>query len=343
MPKPRWSVCRGTPPTCSSRSTTSTRPAPPWRSATAAASPAGPPPTTSTSTSTSLVAGGAPRGRLNEEPPCSSVVALARRGCWRGARGGPRRGSGAEQPADGTAAHLGEHGRHRGGAVEALAAAEQGAGAAAQPVQVARGDGAGERVEQLAAGDALAVADDAAVVGVGGDRLGRAVGPRERLAEVRQADPLDPLDRDQWQAGTAQLADEVLGDGEGGGQAGGADAAGAGVALRGVHLELVVAVLGGGAQARVDGGDLLGEQRREDALAVGEQAGQAAGAGGGVALVVEVLGGRAEQHVAEYGRRDQHALAGRGRHRKKHVAQERAGQLVEHDQLATPRGDGETV
>ena len=59
-----------------------------------------------------------------------------------------------------------------GAAVEALAAAVHHPGAAPQPVEIGRRDGGVERVADLAGGDPLAEADDAAVGGVGGDPLG---------------------------------------------------------------------------------------------------------------------------------------------------------------------------
>ena len=66
----------------------------------------------------------------------------------------------------------------RAHAVEALAASQVSARASAQAVEVRRRDRAGERVAKLAARNALAEADDASVLGVGGDQVRALVGPR---------------------------------------------------------------------------------------------------------------------------------------------------------------------
>ncbi len=65
-------------------------------------------------------------------------------------------------------------------AVEALAAAVHHPGAAPQAVEIGRRDGGLERVADLAGGDPLAEADDAAVLGVGGDALGVLIGAHDR-------------------------------------------------------------------------------------------------------------------------------------------------------------------
>ena len=75
---------------------------------------------------------------------------------------------------------------------------------------------------------------------------------------------------------------------------------------------------------------------------VAEQ-GQPVGRGAGGVLVVEVLGGGAEHDVAVDGRRHQDALAERRGHRQQDVADQVAGELVEDDELAAARGDGELV
>src|SRR3954454_21732397 len=81
-----------------------------------------------------------------------------------------------------------------GAAEEALAAAHQGAGAAAKPIGVNRGDRSAQCVTDLAVSDALAEADDSAVVGVARDPLRLLVGTRPELADVRhpQAARLGP-------------------------------------------------------------------------------------------------------------------------------------------------------
>src|SRR4051794_41576667 len=76
-----------------------------------------------------------------------------------------------------------EHRRELRRAEEALAPAHERAGAAAQAVEIGGPDRAAHRVGDLAAGHALAEADDLAVIGA----LGPPVGARERLAEVRHA------------------------------------------------------------------------------------------------------------------------------------------------------------
>ena len=54
-------------------------------------------------------------------------------------------------------------------------------------------------------------------------------------------------------------------------------------------------------------------------------------------------GGRAEHHVAEHRRRHEHALGRAGRDRQQDVVDERPAELVEDDQLAAARCDGEPV
>src|SRR5688572_22870170 len=71
-----------------------------------------------------------------------------------------------------------EHRLHAGGAIEALAAAEHGAGAALQARQGARGQRRGERVPDFAHADALAMTQH---LGIGGIRCGaRCILPRAR-------------------------------------------------------------------------------------------------------------------------------------------------------------------
>ena len=53
--------------------------------------------------------------------------------------------------------------------------------------------------------------------------------------------------------------------------------------------------------------------------------------------------GRAEHDVAVDGGADQHPLAARGRHRQHDARHQRAGELVEDEQLAAARRDGEAV
>ena len=62
-----------------------------------------------------------------------------------------------------------------------------------------------------------------------------------------------------------------------------------------------------------------------------------------VVAIVDVLGRGPEQHVAVDGRRHQHTLRPLGGHRQQDRRQQRAGQLVEDDQLAPARRDGELV
>ncbi len=107
--------------------------------------------------------------------------------------------------------------------------------------------------------------------------------------------------------------------------------------------DAVVVVLGGGAQARVDGGDLLLQQRGEDTAALCAQAAQSLGGGTGGALVVQVLCGGAQQDVAVDGGGDQDALAEGGGDGQQDVADEGAGEPVVDDELAPARGDGEVV
>ena len=216
--------------------------------------------------------------------------------------------------------------------------------AAAQAVEVHRRQRSVQRVPDLAARDALAEADDPPVVAVGVDQLAALVGPLGALADVRHRElrrrsgpGLEP------QPGRAELLAHVLRDRHRGGQARGANAAHAGVALGRVHAELVVHVLGGGAQAGVHRGHLVLEQPGHDPRALGAQVREPLGRGLGVVLSPHVLGGRAEHHVAEHGGRNQHALRDLGGHREDDVLHERARELVEDDQLAAPRRDREAL
>lgn len=132
-------------------------------------------------------------------------------------------------------------------------------------------------------------------------------------------------------------------DGERGGQAGGADAAHRDVGLFRVDVDAVVVVLGGGAQSGVDGGDLLVEQCGQDAAALLAQLGQALGGGLRGLSVVEVLGGGSEEDVAVHGGCHQDALAEGCRDGQEDVPDQAPGELVEDDELAATRGDGEVV
>ena len=102
-------------------------------------------------------------------------------------------------------------------------------------------------------------------------------------------------------------------------------------------------MLGGCAQAGVHRGHLVLQQRGHDPGTLGAQVRQTLGAGLRVVLALHVLRGRTEHYVAEHRGRDQHALRDLGRHREHYVLHERARELVEDDQLATPRGHGEAL
>lgn len=135
----------------------------------------------------------------------------------------------------------------------------------------------------------------------------------------------------------------MCGDGHGGGEPGGADAADGDVAPLRPGLDAVVLLAGRGTESGVDGGDFLVEQSGQDAAAPLAEQGDRVGGRSGGGPVVEVLGGGAEQHITEDGRCDQYALPGGGGHRQQDVADEIAGELVEDDELAAARGDGEVV
>lgn len=135
----------------------------------------------------------------------------------------------------------------------------------------------------------------------------------------------------------------MRGDGHGGGQPGGPDAADGDVAQLRVLLDPVVLVAGGRPQPRVDGGDLLVDQPRQDAAPLLPQQREPFLRRLGGGLVVELLRGGAEQHVAEDGRCHQDALAGGGGDGEQDVADEVAGELVVDDELSAARCDGEGV
>ncbi|AOW90259.1 hypothetical protein BC342_31290 [Streptomyces olivaceus] len=187
------------------------------------------------------------------------------------------------------------------------------------------------------------MADQDAVLRVGGDAFGLLVGAWEGLAEVGHQDRVRRALRAEVEAGFGEQGGDVRGDGEGGGEAGGADAADRDTAQFRVGADAVVVVLGGGAQSGVDGGDLLVQQCGEDAAALLAQGAQSLGGGLGGVLVVEVLGGGAQQDVAVDGRCDQDALAEGGGDRQQDVPDEGAGERVVDDELAPARGDGEVV
>ena len=147
----------------------------------------------------------------------------------------------------------------------------------------------------------------------------------------------------QREPGRAHLGDDVLGDGERRREAGGADPADARVALLVVHGDLVVPVLGGGAHARVGRRHLLVQQVGHDPAAGVEEGGEALGRGGGVVGIVDVLGRRAQQHVAVDRRRHQDALRPLRRHREHNRRHERPRQLVEDHELSAPWCDRELV
>src|SRR5215472_10743595 len=139
---------------------------------------------------------------------------------WGGGRG-RRDGLGVGPGALGAA---GEQGPHRGRAVEALAAAVQDAGASAQAVKVGGRQRARERVPDLPAGDPLAVADNAAILGVSRD-LGRVlVGPRPRLTQIGHDRRRRPGRVSERQPRACQQPGYVLGDAKRGGKAGRPDA-----------------------------------------------------------------------------------------------------------------------
>ena len=96
------------------------------------------------------------------------------------------------------------------------------------------------------------------------------------------------------------------------GEPGRADAADADVAAaRASTRDLVVGVLGGRAQPGVDRGHLLGEQRGHDPPPFGRRRRGPSRSTRSPSLSLDVLGGRAEHHVAEDRRRDEHALGRR--------------------------------
>ncbi len=225
--------------------------------------------------------------------------------------------------------------------MEALAAAAPGAGAPPQAVGRAGRYGRGERVADLAAGDALAVADDPAVLRVRRDHRGVAVGAGERLAQVRHPHRFRLAGAGDGQAAFGEQLDDVGGDRHRGAQAGGPDAADAHVPLGGMRPDGVVLLPGGRTQSRVDGGDLLVEERRQDPPALLPQQREPFGGRAGVRLVVQVLGGRPEHDVPVDGRCDQHSLAAGVGHRQQDVAYEAAGEFVEDDELTAAGRDGE--
>ena len=135
----------------------------------------------------------------------------------------------------------------------------------------------------------------------------------------------------------------MLGNGQRRRQARRADAADGQVALIRMGSDAVVGVLGCGPEPGVDGGDLVVDEGGQDPASVRQEGVDACPGGRGVRAVLEVLGGRPEQDVAEDGRGDEHAL-GRGRwDRQQHVVDQATGQLVEDEQLTPAGRDGEVL
>src|SRR5580693_3825053 len=79
-----------------------------------------------------------------------------------------------------------KHAGHLGGAVEALAAPVRSSGAASQAGPIHRWQPGTQGIADLAATDALAEADDPAVLRIGCHRRWGSCWSRERLTEVRQ-------------------------------------------------------------------------------------------------------------------------------------------------------------
>ena len=148
---------------------------------------------------------------------------------------------------------------------------------------------------------------------------------------------------DQRQPAGPHVVDDVLGDRQRRGQTGGTDPPDAGVVLLLVDGDLVVAMLGGGTYAGVGRGDLLVDQVGQNASSGVEQAVETGRRGDGVTAAFDVLGRRAQEHVAVHRRRHQDALRPFGGDRQHNGGHEPAGQLVEDDELAPPGRDGELV
>src|SRR5262249_55570592 len=209
-----------------------------------------------------------------------------------------------------------------------LTAPEERARATSYAVDRAGRDRRARRVQDLTQRHAFAVADDAAVVGVRGDALGRLVRAREHLAEVRHAHAIPRLARYEREPGIAQAVDHVLGDAHRGGETGRPDAAHAHVALARVEADLVVAVLGRSPEAHVHRGHLLPGEAGQDAIALLHETRKPGGRGARRRTIADVLRRGTDDDVAEHGRADQHALRPGRRDGQDDVVHQRAGELV---------------
>src|SRR5262249_11483882 len=216
---------------------------------------------------------------------------------------------------------------HARAAVEPLAAPHQDTRAPAQAVEVHGRNGARTRRLDLTERHALAEADD---------RTALFVRTRRELADVRHAQ----LGRRRLPRDAEQLTD-VLGDRKRCGQPGRTDAADTDITV--VGLELIVVVLRRGADADVHRRDVVPHELREDPLRLAKQVREAERGGRGVVLALDVFRRRPDEDIAEHGRRDEHALARAGRNGEHDVIQQRTRELVEDEQLAAPRPDGEAV
>src|SRR5215211_6247193 len=240
-----------------------------------------------------------------------------------------------------SAIDLAEHCPDRRLAEEPLAASHQDTRAAPQPVDVDRGDRAPDRRLELPPGDPLAEAHDAAEVRVLRYQLGALERTRRDLADVGHPRLRPGRLRRQLQAGGGEPLPHPLGDRHRRRHPGGADPARARVALVFVHAKLIIAVLGRRAKARERRRNLMLGQRRDNASAVGEQRLEPRRSRRTVVPIVEVLGGRPQEHVSVHRGGNEHTLCTLGRDREQDVGDERAGELVEDDQLPAARPDGE--
>src|SRR5580704_18131463 len=164
-------------------------------------------------------------------------------------------------------------GRDRSSAIEALTSPVGRPRAPAQATEVDGRDRGTECVSHFALGDTLTEAHDVPIGRIALDHLGIFEGsrrPLRQLGHVRH-DRL-VLGLHQREPAGPHLLDHVLGDGERRGQTGRPDAPGAGIVLTFMDADLVVRMLRGRAQARIDRGHLPVDQIGQDSAARVQQA-----------------------------------------------------------------------
>jgi len=218
--------------------------------------------------------------------------------------------------------------------IATLASAGQRPAAATQAIEVDGGHGRRACRGDLFDGDPFTVAHDLAAT---------LVGALVALAEGSHVDIDDRLFRSGPEAAADETRECLLCEGHRRRESRRANSTQAHVAQVAMRADLIVGVLGRRTQPGVHRRHFFVEQCGQYPAALLEQPVDAGARRGGGGAIVEVLGGRAEHHVAEHGGCHQHALGDRRRYGEHGAVEQRTGELVEHDELAASRPDRESV